>query len=180
MTRSDWTRAFFFLFLSVTPARLLADQPLPNPHVRSIEPELAATLAQGVQESATLRRLVETLEASDVIVYVTFDRNPSPELAGHISLITARAERRYLRVSIDRRTIGCQRLALLGHELQHAVEIAESPSVKDDAALAALYRRIGFKSGGNGRSDCFDSAGAILAGQIVLKEVLVAQVSGTR
>jgi hypothetical protein len=180
MTRSVWTRAFFFLFLSVIPARLLADRPQPSPHVRSTDPDLVAALAQGTRASATLRRLVDTLEASDVIVYLTFDRNPSPQLAGHISLTTTAGERRYLRISIDPRTVGCQRFALLGHELQHAVEIAESRMVTDDATLTALYRRIGFKSGGSRRGECFDSVGAILAGQIVQKEVLAAQASGTR
>jgi hypothetical protein len=181
MTRSAWIRPFFlFLFLSVMPAGLLADQPLPNPHVRSTEPELVAALEQGTRASATLRRLVDVLEHSDVIVYLAFDRNPSPELSGHISLTTTAGERRYLRISIDPRTVGCQRLALLGHELQHAVEIAESRLVTDDATLTALYRRIGFKSGGNSRGECFDSVGAILAGQIVQKEVLAAGVSGTQ
>src|SRR5215831_11352444 len=100
MTRSVRTRASFFLFLSVISARLLADRPQPSPHVRSTDPDLVAALAQGTRESATLRRLVDTLEASDVIVYLTFDRNPSPERAGHISLTTTAGERRYLRISI--------------------------------------------------------------------------------
>ena len=86
-----------------------------------------------------------------------FDRSLSPNTAGHISLMTAVPRRRYLRISIDRHNIGCQRLAILKHELQHAVEIADSLGVVDDATLAALYRRIGFRSAGPG-VNCFDSA----------------------
>ncbi len=87
-----------------------------------------------------------------------------------LSLLAAPAGRRYVRVSIDRRLTGCQRIAILGHELQHAVEIAESRRVTDDASLADLYRRIGFHSGGLTK-DCYDSVGAILAGRTVEKEI---------
>jgi hypothetical protein len=166
MTRSIWTLAFLFLALTLQP---LAHEGF-DPHIRSSEPELLDAVARGVDVSPTLRALVDRLETSDVVVYLAFDRSPSPQLAGHLSLITAAGGRRYLRVAIDRRNAGCQRIAILGHELQHAVEIAESPSVTDEAALAALYRRIGFRSEG-GHIDCFDSVGAILAGRTVEKEV---------
>jgi hypothetical protein len=33
--------------------------------------------------------------------------------------------------------------AVLAHELQHAVEIADAPEVRGDQTLAELYRRIG-------------------------------------
>ena len=171
MTRSTWTLAFLFL-LTIIPPTAASAQTVIDPHIRSSEPELLAALAQGARVSPTLQRLLDRLESSDVVVYLMFDRRPSPDTAGHIALITAVPERRYLRISIDHRLIGCQRLAILGHELHHAVEIAESPAVTGDAAVAALYRRIGFRSAGAG--ECFDSAGAILAGRIVEKEALAA------
>jgi hypothetical protein len=169
MTRSTWTLAFLFLAL-FAPARA-ADPAFADPHIRSTEPELLEALAQGVRVSPTLRDLVDRLETSDVVVYLTFDRSLSPQLAGHLSLITAAPGRRYVRVAIDRRNLGCQRIAILGHELHHAIEIAESPAVVDEASLSALYRRIGFRSAG-ASVDCFDSIGAILAGHTVRKEAL--------
>jgi hypothetical protein len=169
MTRSIRTLALCVLALAVPAAAPAAD--LRDSHIRSTEAELIAALADGARLSPTLQSLIDRLEASDVIVYLTFDRSPSPGLAGHLSLLAAVPGRRYLRVAIDRRNVGCQRIAILGHELQHAVEIAESPSVTSDATVVALYRRIGFRSRET-RVDCFDSLGAILAGQIVKKEVL--------
>ena len=169
MTRSIWTLAFLFLALMLHPrasARAAFD-----PHIRTGEPEILDALVAGARVSPTLQHLLDRIEASDVVVYIGFDRSPSPQSAGHLSLLTAAAGRRYLRVTIDRRSVGSQRIAILGHELHHALEIAESPSVIDDATLSALYRRIGFRSGG-ARGDCFDSAGAILAGQTVRKETL--------
>ena len=39
-------------------------------------------------------------------------------------------------------------IALVGHELRHALEVAESPDVRDEAGLIALYERIGHPSTG--------------------------------
>jgi hypothetical protein len=176
MTRFIWTLAFvFLLFTRDSPA---SERVVFDPHVRSSEQELLEALADGARVSPTLRQLVDRIEASDVVVYLTFDRSPSPATSGHPSLISAVPGRRYLRVSIDRRLAGCKRVAILGHELHHAVEIADAPSVTDDTALAALYRRIGFTSA-HPHQECFESVGAMLAGRSVEKE-LQAKGSGGR
>jgi hypothetical protein len=168
MTRFIWTLAF--LALAFTNDPLASDGVVFDPHIRSNEPELLDAVADGARLSPTLRQLVDRLGASDVVVYLTSDRSPSPRTAGHLSLLAAVTGHRYLRVSIDRRYAGCQRIAILGHELHHAVEIADSRSVTDDTTLAALYRRIGFESAGPDR-EWFESAGAILAGRMIEKEL---------
>jgi hypothetical protein len=177
MTRSIWTLVLCWLALTVAPA---AAEPNPRDrHLRSTEPELADLIADGVRASPTLQRLVARVEASDLIVYVMFDRSPSPNAAGHLSLLTAVPDRRYLRISLDRRYAGTRRLALLGHELQHAVEIADAPSVADDEGVAALYKSIGFRSD-NGHHDSYDSWLAIETGRQVQREILAASSAGTR
>jgi hypothetical protein len=61
-------------------------------------------------------------------------------------------------------------VAILGHELQHAVEVANAPWVVDEASLAEEYRRIGFPShADHGMS--FESRAAIDAGQRVLRDL---------
>jgi hypothetical protein len=170
MTRLIWTLAF--LFVAFTPDPLASERVEFDPHIRSAEPELLDAVADGAPLSPTLHHLVDRLDASDVVVYLSFDRSPAPRMAGHLSLISAVPGRRYVRVSIDRRLAGWQRIAILGHELHHAVEIAESPSVTDETTLVALYQRIGFRSDGDGvHRECFDSVGAILAGRSVEKEL---------
>ena len=51
-------------------------------------------------------------------------------------------------------------VALLGHELQHAAEVADAPDVQTVGQFAALYRRIGVPSGA-GR---YDSRGGPVRG----------------
>ena len=160
MTRSIRTLALFLFAL--TAHTRAAEPDLRDPHIRSDELDLLDDLAKGAHVSPTLRRLIDRLESSDVVVYLMFDRAMAPNTAGHLSLITTVPGRRYLRIAIDRRNAGCQRLAILGHELQHAVEIADAPSVTDQRAVASLYSAIGFRSD-NGRDDCFDSRLAIEA-----------------
>jgi hypothetical protein len=167
MTRSMVALAVFLFATSF--AASAAENPR-DPHIRSTEHELSDELARGARQSPTLSRLVDHLEMSDVVVYLTFDRMPTSNTAGRISLIAAAPGRRYLRVSIDRRIGGCQRLALLGHELQHAVEIADAMEVVDAEGVASLYKRIGFRSD-RGR-DCYDSQLAIQTGQRIQREVL--------
>jgi hypothetical protein len=171
MARSIW---MLVLFLFACSLRARAAEPgFHDPHVRSNEIDLLDDLAKGARRSATLRRLLDRLEDSDVVVYLMFDRAMPPNTAGHISLISAVPGRRYLRISIDRRIGGCQRLAILGHELQHAVEIADARAVTDQEGVASLYRRIGFRSD-NGRNDCFESRLAIETGLRVQREALAA------
>jgi hypothetical protein len=137
-------------------------------HVRATVPALADALAAGVRESPTLQALVDRIEASDLLVYLTLDRAPRPSAAGHISLMAAVAGRRYVRLALNPRYDGSLRIAILAHELRHAVEIADALSVTDERSLASLYRRIGFTSG----ERSFESDAAIAAGRQVHDEVL--------
>jgi hypothetical protein len=60
-------------------------------------------------------------------------------------------------------------IALIGHELQHAAEVAAAPDVKDQAGLASLYKRIG-EPGGLAHS--FDTRAAQNTGQRVRLELV--------
>jgi hypothetical protein len=68
---------------------------------------------------------------------------------------------------------------LLGHELQHVVEIANEPSVVDERSLAAFYRRIGFKAA-ESEVDRFESQRAIDAGQRIMRKILAPGFAASR
>ena len=178
MIRTTGTLACYFLVLFTVAAHAQERGP-GDPHIRSQYTELVDAIATGVRTSETLRDLVAHIEASDVVAYLVQQRSPSAAVAAHVSFISAAGGRRYVYVVVDPRYAGCQLIALLGHELQHVVEIAGEPSVVDDRSLAAFYRRVGFHEG---RWDVerFDSQKAIDTGQRVMREMLAPGSPATR
>jgi hypothetical protein len=114
--------------------------------VRAVSALAGQVIEQARARSATVRALLDELAASDVLVYVDFQFDP-PVARGTTTLVTASAHGRYLRIAVDVLLSPPDRLGVLAHELQHAVEIARDSSVRDDAALRALYKRIGWAVG---------------------------------
>jgi hypothetical protein len=142
-----------------------------DPHVRSEAPELRALVREGVERSATLARLVDRLQASDVVAYVEYGYSMAHDEDGSVSFLSAAGGRRYLRVLIRWDLLRKQQLAILGHELRHALEIAEALQVVDASSLATLYRRIG-KEVARHPHRCFDTDAAVEAGRQVMREVM--------
>jgi hypothetical protein len=140
-------------------------------HVRTPDARIRAAITDGVERSPLFRDLVAQLDASDVIVYVQVDRAMPPRLQGRLGLLSVAGGRRYVIVRIACFLTGTQQIAILGHELQHAVEIANAESVVDEASLAAEYKRIGFGSGAVLAGTGYDSRAAIDAGVRVWREL---------
>lgn len=111
--------------------------------VRPQEPRLIALLRNGMTRSATFRILVNRIEASNLIVYVTLSPVMKPSLAGKLTWMTRAGDFRYVRATINTEQTPDQMIATLAHELQHAVEVLEDESVSDQRSLQELYKRIG-------------------------------------
>jgi hypothetical protein len=111
--------------------------------VRTIDRRLTDLLARGVRRSATFAGLIAKLNARDVIVYIEPVDQLPPTIAGRLMLIPIAHNQRYLRIQVRVSAGPDELIALIGHELQHALEIAGSPDVRDERALIALYQRIG-------------------------------------
>jgi hypothetical protein len=137
----------------------VANAPSSGRHVRSADVRIQALLEQGVGRSATFRHLLDTLDASDVIVYV-MPKRTRPELSGYLPhRMTVAGSFRYLHVMVDLRGAETRVVSIIAHELQHAVEVAEAPDVSDDRSLTRLFSRahINFHCG----EDCFETQAAI-------------------
>lgn len=107
-------------------------------------------VARGLDGSQTFRSLVERIERSDVVVYVelVYRRPGAPD--GATRLVNASRYFRFLHVTINCELDPWAIVAMLGHELQHAVEIAERPEIRDDASLARYYREEGITDARDG------------------------------
>jgi hypothetical protein len=114
-------------------------------HVRAAA-NAATLLDEAAAQSATVRELIRCLDATDVIVYV--ELTPSPQIAlARTKLVTATATTRFLRIGLKTALPRHDVTPIIAHELQHAVEIARQPDVRDENALRHLYQRIGHQHG---------------------------------
>lgn len=139
------------------------------PCIRASDPGIVALLQRGLSASPTFRRLYQQLSESDLIVHL--ERGPQPWLsAGFNQFVAEVAERRFVRITLNVAQIDDDAVALLGHELQHAVELAGEPEVNDLDEYERLYRRIGFRSCAR-ELPCFDTVAAVSTGRAVRREL---------
>jgi hypothetical protein len=138
-----------------------------GPHLRCLDARGAAVLGRALAASPTVGRLVSLLEASDLIVFVSTAQELSG-LSARTRFMSAAKGARYVIVELEPRASRPELVAMLGHELQHATEIAADPGVRDDGSMRRLFRRIGFAaSAPNG----YETAAALAAGRQVLREL---------
>lgn len=156
------------LLLLSLPATSLA---FDTAHVRPNDSRMQIAIADGVAHSLLFRDLVAQLEASDVIVYVESDWTMPDRIQGRLTFMSWAGGRRYVMIRIAQGLTGVQQVAIIAHELQHALEIANADSVVDETTMAAEYRRIGFTSGAVKHGAGYDSRAAIEMGQRVWEEL---------
>ena len=111
--------------------------------IRPQDARLTALLRDGITRSATLRALVNRIEASNLIVYVSLSPIMKASLAGKLTWMTRSGDYRYVRATINAEQTSDQMIATLAHELQHAVEVLQDATVSDQRSLQELYKRIG-------------------------------------
>jgi len=141
----------------------------PTRHVRTFDPKLSALIAEGTRRSPLLRALVDRLNRSTVFVYIEAALLPG-QLSGRLTFVGGGRPWRYLRVEIECRQSTVAQVAALGHELQHAIEIANHTAAVDPGSIRALYGTIGFAVDGSGRR--FESNAARTAGHRVRSDWL--------
>ena len=124
------------------PATALANA-VGGPRIRPTDLRSAKLLLEGLERSATLRTLVNELDARNLIVYLEMQPRLRARLAGSLTWITATPKFRYVRISWNPEMGAETAIATLGHELQHALEVAQEPSIVSAATLEAFYRKHG-------------------------------------
>jgi hypothetical protein len=152
----------------LTAAQVRAFMSDPTRHVRAADGTMAAILAEGMRRSGTFAHLVLALDTSDVIVYIEGGRLMPASLAGRLLLTAGPEGHRYLRIQVNGHPGSNDSIALVGHELRHALEVAQSPEVRDEASLIAFYERIGHHTTG---AHHYDTVAAQAAGRKVKAEL---------
>jgi len=142
------------------------------PRLRTVDRHVRALLHEGLARSPSLRALVERLARGDVVVYLRCGPLPA-HLEGRLTFVSAVGGFRYVIVHLAPDRPYLRRLGALGHELQHAVEIAERPDIVDQASLARAYAGFGFVRRGAALYGvtAFDTVAAVDAGDQIRREI---------
>ncbi len=141
------------------------------PRLRTVDRNVSALLQEGLANSPSLRALVDRLAGGDVVVYLKCERLP-PYLDGRLTFVSAAGGFRYVLVLLASDRPPQRKIAALGHELQHAVEIAERPAIVDQASLARAYAEFGFeRRPAVWGVTAFDTVAAMDAGEQIRREI---------
>ena len=133
-----------FLLSLLLPVLVSAD---PAYSLRPLDAGAASAIAHGQRCSAVIRELIGELEQSNVIVHVETDWHLPFALGGATNFVTSRGGYRFVRIRIAARLSARERVVTLGHELQHAVEIARS-GANDHRDVRRLMDESGYTLGG--------------------------------
>lgn len=130
------------------------------------DPSIAQLIQEATDRSATFRRLVDTIDATDGIVYVEQGTCGHHVRACLALTVRVAGPNRILRIVVNTRRDHSELLASIGHELQHAIEALSDLHVTNNRAIYFFFDRIG--PTGEGR---FETIAAIHAGLDVLAEL---------
>lgn len=134
--------------------------------VRCLDPEATRVFKEALATSPTVTRMVERLQDTDLIVVI--EAAPLEKVTrGQVRIVAAVAGVRYLRIRLTIPLLPTIATSVLGHELQHALEIAAMPEVCDEVSLWYAYRRIGFATRAGGY---FETEAALATGERVADE----------
>lgn len=140
-----WTGVLLCVCALWWPASVSASPDIPSsvPRLRPVGPRAVKTLAVGMARSATFQGIVDALERLDVVVYIHVAVQPAGSAAGETRFLGASPLSRFVTITLDRDMMGSALVAMLGHELQHALEVAQSPEVRDRESFKQYFVQHG-------------------------------------
>jgi hypothetical protein len=154
---------------------IVAEASSTTSRVRSTDNALAGLIDQATRRSETFRRLLATIQASNGIVYV------EPGECGHgvraclKMWMHVSGPNRFVRIVITRSKTDrdVEVMGLIGHELQHAIEVLSEPAVTNGVTMFNFLSRMA--PTGHTR---FETTAAVHAGDAVRNELQGRQVAG--
>lgn len=138
-------RAVLMIAIAAVATRTTTANPVnpASPQVRSTNAVIRALMTEAAGHSRTFRRLLETIEGTDGIVYVESGVCGHGVRACLAMSVTPAGGYRILRILIDVRQKPRDLMASIGHELRHAIESpAAAPAPAPCAGRAPSAMRM--------------------------------------
>src|SRR6516165_5973450 len=135
------------ILITLASSTAAQDQNASQAHVRGID-GMRQIVEDAAHRSPAIREWIDRLQELDVTVYVRARHFARLDLDGRVALLSKAGSHRYLVIELACGRSELTQMTTLGHELFHAIEIAEEPSVVNAETLAAFYTRIGVRTGG--------------------------------
>ena len=83
-----------------------------------------------------------------------------------LPLVTVAGPSRVLRIQVNlRKAQGCETMQMIGHELQHAIEVLRHPGIRSDVQAYNFFHLVGRTS-----ADRFETDAAMQAGLAIASE----------
>ena len=132
---------------------------------RPLDPLAVEAFEAAQAQSAVVRSLVATLESSNVIVHIISSRNLPAGVGGTTQFVTSRGGYRYVRITLAATLTKSSRTAIVGHELQHACEVALSDAYDVDG-VKQVFEKDGHRVG-----EFFETASAMRIETLIRTEL---------
>jgi hypothetical protein len=102
-------------------------------------------VTSAVERSAVVRDLAAQLQKSDVIAYVRVAPRAEGQRVSSIHFQGRSSTARFMVIVIDEALPLERQIALVGHELQHAVDMAGAEWINDPDRMAQYFSLVGWK-----------------------------------
>jgi hypothetical protein len=144
-----------------------------QPHVRVTDPGLRQILEHGAAGSPTLRALIARLDDSDVVAYVRCDQRLRSRIAGNLAFMSVAGGFRYVQIRVACGGSESSQAVRIGHELRHAVEVADLRGIVDLDSFDREYARIGVRQPASGEQvlRSYETENARRAGEQISQEL---------
>ena len=143
--------------------------------MRSDSTAIIALIEQASERSATFRHLLDTINASDSMVYVQ-EGDCLHGVHACFTTVSMAGSRRVMWVKVSTRKADWDLMGSIGHELRHTIEVLGDPTVTSNSAMSSFYLSLSAQSeplAGNHGSQ-FETQAAIDAGNAVRREARAA------
>ena len=162
---------------AVSGTALACEGTLPD-HLRILDCRLAAAVAAAADRSATLRDLLDRVQRTDGLVFITQSSTigTARQAAGGLSHDVTRAgSHRVLRIFVST-MVDDNAIAIVGHELRHALEVLELSTACSEGEVDALFERLGWHAGVR----AVETQAARDAGETIERELRAAKKTGVQ